>query len=494
MVRKDGSKTLTKNKNNKSIKQAKTKKVRDDEIEDDVVDAKKQRNIKKKNIKNKKDHNDEIADNTDDVKKQKKLKNKNIKNKKKSQETQNDDEIEIDDEDIDIKKSKKNKINKKDNKKGKTKNSSEAQTDDMESDQFQNDKKILVIKTTQTGAFKQAIERISNVITDCCMMFIPPDENKKDDDDSDDDDDIEDEKISKKNTNKKNKKNNQKDTGKKNKKSSSNINDDEEMNDPKKKQKKQKNKNDESDSDQMNDPKKKQNNETPKKNQGGIRILRLTEDKSILIKLNLDADKFEYFRCDEPKITIGVDMQNLHSLLKMVNDNYPIILYMNKDNRSALYIRSLNEDNRSSEETDIEVYLMDIGNPDMPIPRTEFQNKISMASDKFHTICKHLNNNSTYVEIASVDNEISFRGHNEGGKVTMFYRDSNFHVKKKIKTKKVVQGVYELKNLMSFSKCNKLCETVDIYLKNDFPLVLVISVASLGKMYIFLSPVEHPNQ
>jgi len=207
----------------------------------------------------------------------------------------------------------------------------------------------------------------------------------------------------------------------------------------------------------------------------------------------LDAHNFDYFRCDEPKITIGVDMHNLHVHLKMVNDDDPILLYMNRNNRSILYISSLNENKKSSEETDIEVYLMDIGNPEMPIPRTEFQNRIQMASDKFHNICKHLNNNSTFVEITSVGNEISFRGQNEGGKITMSYKDTN-HSKKNDKADQVVQGIYELRNLMCFSKCNKLCSIIDIYLKNDFPVVLVISVSTLGKMYVFISPIETGNQ
>lgn len=297
--------------------------------------------------------------------------------------------------------------------------------------------KILEIKTTQTGAFKQVIERISNVISDCSLVFIPPDDIDEENNDNEYYEEIDEE--------------------------------------PTKKSKK----------------KSKLKKKISKKVTGGIRILRLTEDKSILIKLNLDASNFEYFRCDEPKITIGIDMHHFHALLKMINDDYPMILYMNRDDRSILYIRSFNETDENSEETDIEISLMEITNLEMPIPQTTFQNKITMASDKFHTICKHLNNNSTFVEITSINNEILFRGQNEGGKVTMSYKDANFNNKKKNKAEQVVQGMYELRNLMVFSKCNKLCNTIDIYLKNDFPLVLVISVATLGKMYVFLSPIEN---
>lgn len=306
------------------------------------------------------------------------------------------------------------------------------------------DKKILEVKTTQTAAFKQAIERLSNVISDCSIVFIPCDNMVQDNDD----DFYEELDSESKNKLKKNINGSKKDN--------------------------------------------KTENEQ-KKNKGGIRIIRLTEEKNILVKLNLDANNFDYFRCDEPKITIGVDLHSFHNHMKTIDDDYPIILYMNRDDRSTLYIRNLSENNKTSEETDIELYLMDISNPEMPIPPTDFQNKITMASDKFHTICKHLNINSTYVEIRSVNNEILFRGQNENGKITKSYKDMNYSEKKKDNNDQVVQGLYELRTLMCFSKCNKLCNVIEIYLKNDYPLVLVISVATLGKMYVFLSPSNADN-
>jgi proliferating cell nuclear antigen PCNA len=206
--------------------------------------------------------------------------------------------------------------------------------------------------------------------------------------------------------------------------------------------------------------------------------------KSMLVKLNLDAVNFEYFRCDEPKITIGVNMHNLHALLKSINDEDPIILYMNRDNRSILHIRSINEKN-GSQETDIKIFLIEIQCWEFSIPKTEFQNKITIASDKFRTICEHLNNHSNVVEIISIDNEILFRGKNDGGEVTTTFKDINNNNK----SNQVVKGTYVIKNLLTFSKFDKLCNIIEIYLKNDFPLVLAISMAALGRMYVFITPV-----
>ncbi|QTF49412.1 putative DNA polymerase sliding clamp [Acanthamoeba polyphaga mimivirus] len=296
-----------------------------------------------------------------------------------------------------------------------------------------NDNKVLEIRTTQTGALKQVFERVSGVISDCCLTFMPAD------------------------------------------KDINNAGDDNEYYE-----------------DESTKSSHKQSKTTDRpKNTGGIRIIRLTEDNNTLVKVVLEAANFEYFRCDEPKITVGVDMHTLHSHLKMINDDDPIVIYMKKDIQGSLYIRSLSENNDNSEEREIELFLMDIINPEIPVPKTEFQNRITMKSDKFHLICKHLSQNSTFVEITSINNEILFKGQSEGGKVTMTYKDTGY--KKKEKPDQVIQGVYELRNLLGFSKCNKLCNTIEIYLKNDFPLVLVISVATLGKMYVFLSPIDNGN-
>lgn len=360
------------------------------------------------------------------------------------------------------------------------------------------DNRILEVKTTQTGAIKQVIERISNFISDCCIVFVPPDKSSNDNNDEDYFEEINEDDVKPKNK-KKHKKNKNDSDSDSEEETDEETNSDEEVPIKNKNKKNKKSKKiiseKESDSEEDTTTMKKmnENKNNTKKNIGGIRILRLTEDKSILVKVNLDSINFEYFRCDEPKITIGVDMHNLHSQLKMINDDDPIVMYMNRDNRSTLYIRSLNEGNESSEETDIEVFLMEIINPELPIPKTKFQNRITMASDKFHNICKKLNNNSVSVEITSVRNEIQFRGQNESGKVTMSYKDTNYNSNKKNDLDQIVQGMYELRNLMGFSKCNKLCPTIDIYLKNDFPLVLVIGVQTLGKMYVFLSPIENPN-
>ena len=52
----------------------------------------------------------------------------------------------------------------------------------------------------------------------------------------------------------------------------------------------------------------------------------------------------------------------------------------------------------------------------------------------------------------------------------------------------IVQGYFALKHLVLFSKCTNLCQNIEIYLKNDYPLIIRYNVANLGEVKFCLAP------
>ena len=52
----------------------------------------------------------------------------------------------------------------------------------------------------------------------------------------------------------------------------------------------------------------------------------------------------------------------------------------------------------------------------------------------------------------------------------------------------IIQGIYSLKYLVLFSKCTNLCNSVELFLKNDYPLITKYSIASLGEIKLCLAP------
>jgi hypothetical protein len=62
------------------------------------------------------------------------------------------------------------------------------------------------------------------------------------------------------------------------------------------------------------------------------------------------------------------------------------------------------------------------------------------------------------------------------------------------KTNEIVQGMFELKYLVLFTKCTNLCSSTEIYLKNDYPLILRYMVANLGEVRLVLAPQKQKTE
>jgi proliferating cell nuclear antigen len=58
-------------------------------------------------------------------------------------------------------------------------------------------------------------------------------------------------------------------------------------------------------------------------------------------------------------------------------------------------------------------------------------------------------------------------------------------------TTEIVQGIFQLKHLVLFTKCTSLCPSIELYLKNDYPLILRYTVANLGEVKLVLAPMKN---
>jgi proliferating cell nuclear antigen len=67
---------------------------------------------------------------------------------------------------------------------------------------------------------------------------------------------------------------------------------------------------------------------------------------------------------------------------------------------------------------------------------------------------------------------------------------SNMKVHKAGSGSDIVQGIFQLKHLVLFTKCTSLCPSIELYLKNDFPLILRYTVANLGEIKLVLAPMK----
>ena len=217
----------------------------------------------------------------------------------------------------------------------------------------------------------------------------------------------------------------------------------------------------------------------------------------MIIIMNLMKDKFQIYDLKEEKL-LGIDMVNLHKLIKTMNNDDSLTLYYDKTDPNNLGIRMENEKKNCI--TDYKLKLLDL-NPDkeFKLPsdsnKTYFQTILSVPSQIFHKIIKDMANISDSIEITSMSDILTFTGKGDFASQSSTLKqkenkkdDESIKISKKAENNEIIQGLYELKNLTTFTKCVGLCSSVELYLKNDYPLFIKYLVADLGYVYLILSP------
>jgi proliferating cell nuclear antigen len=231
------------------------------------------------------------------------------------------------------------------------------------------------------------------------------------------------------------------------------------------------------------------------KEYGGIKINAINNNDDILVHLHLQASKFEVYRCRET-MNIGVNMTNLFKLLRTMNSSDMLTLFIEDTDKNKLGIRIENSEKNSI--TNYKLNLIDLNDQEIIIPSTTFTTIVRLPSNYFHKLCKDMSNITQDIEIKSFSNKLvlsSYRGDGDFAEQTTMLTEkvgddvdnNSLRIIKRTDNDEIVQGVFELKNLTLFTKCTGLCPDIEIKMKNDYPLVIVYKVASLGEITLCLS-------
>ena len=225
----------------------------------------------------------------------------------------------------------------------------------------------------------------------------------------------------------------------------------------------------------------------------GIRIVNMDKSHTILAHLFLDAEKFEFYYCRYPKIVVGVNMLHLFKLISAIDNDDTLTIYIEEQSYSEGIVDKLGlrfENGDIKQTKDQKLKLIEPEQEEMEIPKVEFSSIITFPSTDFQKIIRDLSNISDRLEIKSVGSELIFRcsGPFAEGEVKRGESDSVTEFIKNPDASKIIQGEFSLKNLGYFIKCTNLCNSIEIFLENDLPLVVKYAVASLGTIKLCLAP------
>lgn len=227
-------------------------------------------------------------------------------------------------------------------------------------------------------------------------------------------------------------------------------------------------------------------------NSTGIRIITMDLSHTVLVHLRLDGSQFEHYHCPE-KIVVGVNMLNLFKLVKTMNNNETLTLFITQADPSRLGIRI--ENGEKNTVTNFKLNLLDLDEEEIEVPPAQFSSVINIPSSDFQKICRDMSNLSNLIEIKSVDNQLVFtcRGDFAQQETIMGENTNGISYVEKQNSYDIIQGVFSLKHLVLFTKCTNLCNGIQMFLENDYPLIISYQVGSLGDIKFCLAPKKVTN-
>jgi proliferating cell nuclear antigen len=227
--------------------------------------------------------------------------------------------------------------------------------------------------------------------------------------------------------------------------------------------------------------------------QTGIKIITMDPSQTVLVHLKLDASNFEIFECKE-RMVLGISMLNLFKLIKTMTNNDTLELNIDEDEVNKLNI--IIENGEKNSITKYKLNLIDLDEHNISVPPATFESIITMPSSDFQKICRDMSNLSDTIEIRNIGSQLIFgcRGDFAEQETILGEINGNNGVNfSKTNDTQIIQGYYNLRHLVLFTKCTNLCNSIEMYMKNNFPLVIKFTVGSLGNLKLALAPLVNDN-
>lgn len=219
----------------------------------------------------------------------------------------------------------------------------------------------------------------------------------------------------------------------------------------------------------------------------GIKFTTMDSTHTALIHMKLEAKNFEEFFCVKP-MTLGINIAHLFKLIKTTHNNDTLSLYIMNDDPNRLYIT--NKHGNQDKITNFKMNLLNVEDDDMDVPSIKFSSVIKMPTADLHTVFRDMSSISDYVEIKSLSKQLIFSCSGEYSEQEIILNENDENGMTYVNDPgeyTVVQGRFCLKFLDQFTKCGNMCNTLQLYMENGCPLIIVYQVGHLGQLKFGLS-------
>jgi proliferating cell nuclear antigen len=221
--------------------------------------------------------------------------------------------------------------------------------------------------------------------------------------------------------------------------------------------------------------------------QGGLMIKEINKYNSLLVFVKLDAKNFESYSYNHSaeQLTVGINLSYMTRCLKCMANYDSLTMAIDKEDMNHLILTLENNKDKKN----IKLIIKDLNCKQFKIDPVVFPYMATLSSNDFHKYCKDLSIVSDVMDIKCNGKKLFFSGKGEIGEVDYEILPSVNGLTITVNTEKdiIVQGLFDIKYLTIFSKCSTFDEEVEIYLENDYPIIVRYKVSSLGEIKFVLS-------
>jgi proliferating cell nuclear antigen len=204
-----------------------------------------------------------------------------------------------------------------------------------------------------------------------------------------------------------------------------------------------------------------------------IKIISIHESTATLIYFNLHSNNFIKIQCDEG-INVGVNILNFYKLLNVIKEDDSVFVLSDKNKKKLrLHIKETNKE-----------FVLDVLNYELlKIPSMACESYISMSTYKFtEAYEKMCVDDSNFFTIENTGNKLIFTNDKE---ISISFQDEK-SINNNHNTVKILLESRWLQTIIDYIH---LTNHIELFLKQDFPLIIKYSIDDKINIFYALSPI-----
>ena len=221
----------------------------------------------------------------------------------------------------------------------------------------------------------------------------------------------------------------------------------------------------------------------------GLEICTVDCTRTIFTKIQIKYDKFIEFNCKREKYNLGINLEKMNKLIKYVEKEDILNIYLNDDDLSHLIIEIQRATTKGKKK--LKLPLIELEYEEKPSKKTDFDKIISMNPNIYKKIFRDLDDFQN-IKIICSNKKIIFNYKDDTG--TEIDDENILDIDginmENSATEENFIGIYPIKFLMLYVKCANLCEKIYVYMRNKQELMIKYETLSFGTIILSLSPIN----